>query len=445
MMKEYRLVMQYKTPEGRFINKDIIISGEIKEPKEILDLGLRHKEQIEILQKIQDSILNKQSEYLKEDINYCPQCGNKLHKNGINKCSFNSVFTDHKVPVHRQICGNCKWSSVPSINSLFGSHMHPDLIKLQCEEASKQSYTKAKLSLNLKACKTRKVNSTMTIHGVVETVGNYISQNPDGDLSKAKPASTLVVQVDGGHIKSKEQEVRSFEAMTSVIYKPENVATKGKKERGVIIEKHCASSALDDKQEQIKKHTLIAAKKEGLTKETELVAISDGATNCWSVIDYLKEHCKSVTAILDWFHISMKFQNIGKLKSEESKELLESAKWSLWHGNTKLFDERITQLIKQISNIKLLKKLHELKQYITNNKSRIVDYNTRKDQNLIFTSNLAECTVESLINQRCKGKQHMQWSREGVQPILQIRAAAASNDWQLNWQKYILGAYQKAA
>ncbi len=39
----------------------------------------------------------------------------------------------------------------------------------------------------------------------------------------------------------------------------------------------------------------------------------------------------------------------------------------------------------------------------------------------------------------------MQWSREGVQPILQIRGASASNDWQLNWEKYILGAYQKAA
>ena len=97
------------------------------------------------MQKIQDTILNKQSEYLKEDINYCPKCSNKLHKNGINKCSFNSVFTDHKVPVHRQLCGNCKWSSVLSINSLFGSHMRPDLIKLQCEEASKQSYIKAKL------------------------------------------------------------------------------------------------------------------------------------------------------------------------------------------------------------------------------------------------------------------------------------------------------------
>lgn len=141
----------------------------------------------------------------------------------------------------------------------------------------------------------------------------------------------------------------------------------------------------------------------------------------------------------------MKFKNIGSLQSKEMDKVLESAKWSLWHGNTKRFYERIDELIEQVSNIKLLTKFRTLRQYISNNESKIIDYNTRKNQNLIFTSNLAKCTVESLINQRCKEKQHMQWSREGVQPILQIRSAYASNDWQLNWEKYILGAYHKAA
>ncbi len=74
-MQEYRLVMQYKNSEGRFINNDVITTGEVRVPKGIIDLGLRHTDQIEILQKIQDTILNKQSEYLKEDINYCPKCG----------------------------------------------------------------------------------------------------------------------------------------------------------------------------------------------------------------------------------------------------------------------------------------------------------------------------------------------------------------------------------
>lgn len=39
----------------------------------------------------------------------------------------------------------------------------------------------------------------------------------------------------------------------------------------------------------------------------------------------------------------------------------------------------------------------------------------------------------------------MQWSRDGVQSILQIRAATASNDWDENWEQYILGSIQKAA
>ena len=37
-----------------------------------------------------------------------------------------------------------------------------------------------------------------------------------------------------------------------------------------------------------KGHDIIAAKKEGLTKDTEIVALSDGAKNGWSVLNHLK-------------------------------------------------------------------------------------------------------------------------------------------------------------
>ncbi|MEN8904476.1 MAG: hypothetical protein ABF289_00800 [Clostridiales bacterium] len=58
----------------------------------------------------------------------------------------------------------------------------------------------------------------------------------------------------------------------------------------------------------------------------------------------------------------------------------------------------------------------------------------------VVTSNLAESNVESLINQRCKGQQHMRWSREGINPILQLRAAIYSNDWISKWRSVILNA-----
>ena len=107
-MENYRVVMQYKTSQGRYVNDEIIATGKIMVPDDLMDLGLRHSEQILILKKIQDNILNAQSKYLKEDIDHCPKCGNKLRMNGVNKCSFNAVLTDHKVPVHRQLCGSCK-------------------------------------------------------------------------------------------------------------------------------------------------------------------------------------------------------------------------------------------------------------------------------------------------------------------------------------------------
>lgn len=76
---------------------------------------------------------------------------------------------------------------------------------------------------------------------------------------------------------------------------------------------------------------------------------------------------------------------------------------------------------------------------------KIINYSQRKKSGLIFTSQMAESTVESLINQRCKGKQHMTWTREGIHPLLQVRAYVASNDWAQNWEEKVLGAMAKVA
>ena len=79
--------------------------------------------------------------------------------------------------------------------------------------------------------------------------------------------------------------------------------------------------------------------------------------------------------------------------------------------------------------------------YIHNNQDKIVDYRNRQKNNLIFTSNLVESTVESLINRRCKGQKHMRWTREGLEPILQIRAALNSHgEWSDIWKTAVLNA-----
>ena len=99
---------------------------------------------------------------------------------------------------------------------------------------------------------------------------------------------------------------------------------------------------------------------------------------------------------------------------------------------------RIIQLISKLKNTKTIEKLKRFLKYIENNRDKIVNYRERKKNGLVFTSNLAESTVESLINQRCKGQQHMRWSREGLNPILQLRAKINSQDWESKWRTVIL-------
>jgi hypothetical protein len=138
--------------------------------------------------------------------------------------------------------------------------------------------------------------------------------------------------------------------------------------------------------------------------------------------------------------------NITQLDGAQNSALPESLKpklvrikWHLWRGKTENALKRLDGLIDACpQNYK--QRLEKLKTYIKNNTAKIVDYRERQKNELVFTSNLAESTVESLINQRCKGQQHMRWSREGLDPLLQLRAVIESNDWDKIWKTAVMNA-----
>ena len=112
----------------------------------------------------------------------------------------------------------------------------------------------------------------------------------------------------------------------------------------------------------------------------------------------------------------------------------------LWRGDTDNAMVKLDTLIELTMEEKHQDRIQKLKTYINNNKDKIVDYSQREKDELVFTSNLAESTVESLINQRCKGHQHMRWSRDGLNPVLQLRASIHSNDWDNKWKTAVLNA-----
>ena len=110
----------------------------------------------------------------------------------------------------------------------------------------------------------------------------------------------------------------------------------------------------------------------------------DGAANCWSVIDSLANECESIERILDWFHLSMKFKNSG-LGNKKLNEKLDGAKWYLWHGQVSDAISRLKELKQEVTkDTKKSNKLEKLLVYVVNNQDYIVNYDERKNKDLVF-------------------------------------------------------------
>lgn len=216
------------------------------------------------------------------------------------------------------------------------------------------------------------------------------------------PLIKLIAVVDGGHLKSKDNNSCSFEAMIATVYRPENIH-RIDKHHNEITQKTSVASALSDEQKTIKQLILNACRKEGLsTRVTQLTCLTDGAKNCWSITNLLKQYCKELISVLDWFHITKRFMVLNNRVDFDFKERLEKVKWFLWHGKPEDALRRLTQLQGDTEDKKILLDLQELYEYIESNKKHLVNYQERQANSLPFTSALSESSINALINTRQK-------------------------------------------
>ena len=114
------------------IKRDPITSYAVQCPTSIGELDLRYIEHIDLLRKVQDILLAAQSLLLNSGMPVCPSCGNMLKKNGYKTSNFHAIFSDHTVRIQKHHCSHpdCRWHSMPTITSLFGTNIHPDLATL---------------------------------------------------------------------------------------------------------------------------------------------------------------------------------------------------------------------------------------------------------------------------------------------------------------------------
>ena len=261
--------------------EEIILSDEtVSKATSLKELGYLHAEQIDFLKKIQDFKIKQQME-LHTPIN-CLRCDLRVRKQGVFNSKFHGVLTDHKVSMQRVSC-SCGWISESSIEGLYGSSMHPDLLEKQAIQGSQDSYEKSSKSLDADSAMKRPINSHSQIFKSVKCVAEQLetikSSNDYGN--QAQNAQELIVNIDGGHIKARGED-RSFEAMIATAHRPENLQYVDKN-HNLITSKTIVASAKNDGQETMKLLFKSACRAQGMTKKSNVVCLADGADNCWSI------------------------------------------------------------------------------------------------------------------------------------------------------------------
>jgi len=78
------------------IKRDTITSYALQCPPSIIELGLRHTEQIALLAKVQNVVLTEQSRLLDPGMSVCPICGHTLKQNGYKTSNSHALFAEEK-------------------------------------------------------------------------------------------------------------------------------------------------------------------------------------------------------------------------------------------------------------------------------------------------------------------------------------------------------------
>jgi hypothetical protein len=138
MQTGIRLIAQcYDITSGATIKESVLREETLSKAETLNELGYLHIEQIDFLQKIQDFKIKHQ--IVLNCLARCPLCKSKTQKAGLFKSKFHAALTDHTVIIQRTRC-KCGWSSASSVEGIYGSSMHPDLLEKQALQGGKESY-----------------------------------------------------------------------------------------------------------------------------------------------------------------------------------------------------------------------------------------------------------------------------------------------------------------
>lgn len=182
----------------------------------------------------------------------------------------------------------------------------------------------------------------------------------------------------------------------------------------------------------------LALVRHGVNHDTPLTVLTDDDAGLRAIHHQLAPQAEHV---LDWFHISMRFQNLkqaakgihgltdGELRGY-ALDQLKRAKWRLWNGQAVRGLTGVVHLgqwarARSFEHIPALRKLGnallDTIRYLELSADSMPDYGKRYRSGSRISTGFAESAVNEIIAKRMCKKQQMRWSRQTVQTFLEVR------------------------
>jgi Uncharacterised protein family (UPF0236) len=178
---------------------------------------------------------------------------------------------------------------------------------------------------------------------------------------------------------------------------------------------------------------VLLARSLGYQNAKQRAFIADGAAWLWKLQE---AYFASATAILDWYHLAEHVHKAANALygqgSQEAKQWAKSIKDELWDGRVVSALNLVRQDHAKVRSSGKREALQELMTYLENNQHHM-DYPRYRALGLPVGSGQVEAQCKTLVGARCKQAGMRNWTYEGAEAVLRLRAAYQDGTFHDLW------------
>jgi hypothetical protein len=180
---------------------------------------------------------------------------------------------------------------------------------------------------------------------------------------------------------------------------------------------------------------LLMARDVGYANAPLRAFIADGAQWLWRVAE---QYFPSAVQILDWYHLSEHVHKAANVfcgdATDEAKQWSKRLKDELWEGRGGPALDLVRAELGKVRSPAKRAALQELETYLEHNLGRI-DYPRYRALGLPIGSGQVEAQCKTLVGARCKQAGMRNWTYDGAEGVLRMRAAKHDGSFNDLWNQ----------